>query len=108
MVCIATLNFIPYSPCLGDFRNGIGSPVCATVSICKRRCWTWMPHGIDVNVGEDGLSTLLGVVANTYDRLDAHNLNNGLQDVDHRLSKPVQWLILEDQQVSHFVQSRLG
>ena len=38
-----------------------------------------MPHGIDVNVGEDGLSTLLGVVTNTYDRLDAHNLNNGFQ-----------------------------
>ena len=38
-----------------------------------------MPHGIDVNVGEDGLSTLLGVIANTYDSLDSHDVNNGFQ-----------------------------
>ena len=38
-----------------------------------------MPHGIDVNVSENGLSTLLGVVANTYDSLDSHDINNGFQ-----------------------------
>ena len=38
-----------------------------------------MPHGIDVNVGEDGLSTLLGVVANTYYSLDSHDVHDGFQ-----------------------------
>ena len=38
-----------------------------------------MPHSIDMDVGEDGLSTLLGVVANTYNSLDSHDVNNGVQ-----------------------------